>query len=253
MFPFLRPRWAGSRLQVVQEVGSKCLLDFSLEEKLGSGVFGDTFAVTDQGDAHLQHKGQMVLKIVQINRPDIGRPGGLAMFESEVSCALVASRLGLGPHLFRAWRCDDKGYLLMERCKPVTSATLRNQGFLDELALAIYKFSAFGLMHNDLHEDNVMQRMETDRPVLIDFGMATTIGASSGYNDVLRLKAEYGIDTASAATVLTLDELNLYEPKSVRLVRYVDTVRRRVSNEHQHQHDMVVDMEDIDELAPRSG
>lgn len=208
LFPFLRPQWAGKSVDIVQSVGVACLLGFTPKKKLGSGVFGETFLVQHPTPGKKLRDTRVVMKSVLLNRPETGFHGGLAMFNAEVACALVASRLGLGPKLHHAWRCGDSGFVVMEQCVPLgKTPLLSSKRDVADIALGVFLFADFGLIHNDLHTGNIMRHRETFRPVIIDYGMATTITASSGYDQLMQLKAQYHLDTASAATVLTMLEL----------------------------------------------
>lgn len=246
MFPFVRPRWAGQTLQVVHAAGSKCLLGFTQRRSLGVGMFGQTYATrhptVPDGDA--------VLKVVLLNRPDTGRLGGIAMFEAEVAAALVASRIGFGPHLHRSWRCGDKGFMLMERCIPIKAKPTADD--IMEVVTGVYQFAKFGLIHNDLHMGNIMQHEVSGKPVIIDYGMATTIGASSGYEQVMRYKAQYSLDTPSATTLLTLnelyDELQQRKPTMAAMLSLVADARRRAKGTR----DKSPVMNDVASLVPSS-
>lgn len=223
LYPVLRPATTASHsFEIVQGSGAECTRGLQLNKLIGTGMFGSTY----EGTYNRATADDIVCKIVQLNRPDTGELGGTAMFEAEVAAALAASTLGVGPKLHKCWRCDSRGYMVMERCVPLGSMSHTD---LQLVAVAVYALAEFGLMHNDLHGDNIMRHARTSEPVLIDFGMATTIGASSGYRQVMRLKAIHSISTSAAATLLTMQELGPHVKKlnTSDLISLVDSARRR--------------------------
>ena len=253
MFPLFHHRWRrADRYSIVQDVSGDCMQRLKLGSKLGRGLFANTYEVLSSDVSEVRNS-DIVCKVVELDRVDTGAAGGIAMFDAEVATALAADTLGVGPRLYKCWRCATKGYMLMERCAPFT--TLRS-GDLQHIANGVFALAKCGIIHNDLHDQNIMRSISTSKPLIIDYGMATTVSASSGYTSILRYKSTYGIDTAAAVTFLTIDELvrSLYTKRRMRNSRLLDIV----SNAREHfardpsSRDRVPDVHDVIALLPNT-
>jgi serine/threonine protein kinase len=153
--------------------GSRLLDRFTIERKLGQGGMGRVFAAFDD-----VRKSRVALKTLM--RPS---PASLAQFEREFR---IASAL-VHPNLIRLHEFfgdAEGGFFTMDLVDGETLPELLSRGFeeakLDrifaELARAIAALHRVGILHGDLKPSNFLISEGSEQVVLLDFGLARSVG-----------------------------------------------------------------------------
>lgn len=158
------------------EIGCLAGKKLKVKRKLGSGVFGKVYEINKD----------LVVKIVDLDYE-------ADMFTREVEAGKVAARIGVGPKVVDAFTCTAQrhthyGLILMEHVKGTTlrewvekASGSKKQKMRKDLTALVRKMHSHSLYHNDLWNDqNVMVRPD-DKPVIIDFGLATRSPNDSPY------------------------------------------------------------------------
>ncbi len=153
--------------------GMRLVDRFTIERKLGQGGMGRVFAAFDETrQAHVALKTLM--------RPS---RGSLAQLEHEFRIASALAH----PNLVRLHEFFSDGadwFFTMELVDGETLPELLRKGFEEsklervfgELACAIAALHRAGIVHGDLKPSNFLISKETERVVLLDFGLARPVG-----------------------------------------------------------------------------
>lgn len=148
-----------------------CLKGIKVKKVLGQGAFGTV------ANACRSNKCKYVLKIQKLVRR---RNSFLTQrgFWDEVGVSKKAGDLGISPRIKDAWTCDGNGYMLMNRVNGLTLKEVIKQNPRFELMFdlknkaktALKKAHAAGLLHRDIHAENIMVTKKND-VMLIDWGL----------------------------------------------------------------------------------
>jgi serine/threonine protein kinase len=156
-----------------------CMRDILLKRELGRGISGTVFKAC-KGDQDCRY----VVKMVPFWEPD-----DKDKFLQEVEMTKFASRHNIAPHFHDAWICPgshndhslDIGFMLSDKYNITLAAYMQKVGSLSVpvckgVMKLIKKMHSKGMIHADLHNQNVMMKMSDNNNItdvrLIDFGFA---------------------------------------------------------------------------------
>jgi serine/threonine protein kinase len=153
--------------------GARLVDRFTIERKLGQGGMGRVFAAFDEA-----RQARVALKTLM--RPS---RGSLAQFEHEFRIASAVAH----PNLIRLHEFFGDGpewFFTMDLVEGETLPELQRRGFAEaalervfaELACAIAALHRAHILHGDLKPSNFLISEDGGRVVLLDFGLARSVG-----------------------------------------------------------------------------
>lgn len=142
---------------------------------MGEGNFGEVICLVEKDGSC-----EWVVKVIQ----PVATSEEQRKFEQELMISTLASEKGFGPKVLKGWQCEGKGYIIMERLDVTLAKYIAANGeVVDEpvqkmLVDTVTKMCQAGVIHDDLHEDNVMLKVDkkTGKPThvyVIDYGLAS--------------------------------------------------------------------------------
>lgn len=133
-----------------------CVRDYETKRVLGEGQFGTVVDACKSDDC------RFVLKVQPLIHPRIH---GMVTrsFKDEVRVSKIAAGLGISPEIHDAWECGGNGFIVMDKVDGPTLAQALPR--MDRNSINAFAFIALdaldkahkkGVMHRDLHGENIM-------------------------------------------------------------------------------------------------
>jgi serine/threonine protein kinase len=104
--------------------------------------------------------------------------------DAEAEMSYEMHRIGVGPEISGVFECGKRHYIMMEEIRTLKanpSADKMYEGFTDKIQLGfvnkLKRMIDNGYIHCDNHEDNIGFNVDTDEPVLFDFGFTRHVEA----------------------------------------------------------------------------
>jgi hypothetical protein len=92
----------------VEDIRGDCKKGYTTTDFLGSGEQGAAYIV-GKNDTGLNAGGRLVMKISNL------KPDQIPAWKNEALISHKLSEAGIGPKIFKAWICQQKGYIIMEK------------------------------------------------------------------------------------------------------------------------------------------
>ena len=165
--------------------------DFELMRELGSGAMASVWLAREP-----ELKRLVAIKIL---RPELASDGtACARFEREAQAAARLVHVNVG-QIYRLGRTPDGSpYIAMEYVKGRTLRSVIDSqspmpeqeavGLLHQISNALEAAHRHGVIHRDIAPENIVVESESNRAVLLDFGLAAL--RESGSREVERLTAQ---------------------------------------------------------------
>jgi len=148
--------------------------DFVVGKEVGAGGFGTTYNAIDKTNPSKKY----VLKVIDTsNMSQSFRKRFLTEFKNEIDIQNLASISGYAGEIALAYNMDNEYGFIMKKYKTTLNTFLKNiyepfelkKNVLKQVKNAIIAISELGIVHGDLHLENIMLDFN-NKVKIIDFG-----------------------------------------------------------------------------------